>query len=772
MEILQKKKIERKAGDKKASKAPIKDYSLVGAESIKAIQKGLAEATWYQPPVPREKMRKLLVRKDGPAIRDTLIWFSLLIGFGYGIYALWGTSWVVIPIILYSVLYASTSDSRWHESSHGTAFKTDWMNNWLYEIASFMVFRQSVPWRWSHTRHHSDTLVVGRDPEISVPRPPNIKRMLLGLFKLKSGPKEVRKLMIHLAGKIEAQEKTYIPESEYSKIFLIARIWVVVYLTVIGLAIYFQTFLPLFYIGFPTLLGSYLMVIYSLTQHTGLQENVLDHRLNSRTIYMNRINRFLYWNMNYHIEHHIFPLVPYHNLPKLHELIKDYCPKPYNGLIEAYKEIFPALLKQIKDPTYYVKRELPIPPENETARQSPRFMGTLEGNVNGKIKVCTTEDLVQGEVIRFDCDGNTYAIYKTDKGDYYATDGICTHGSTHLSEGLVIGELIECPKHNGRFSITDGSVKRPPPCAGLRTYQVNEQDGKIWIDLNSIAGVGYKESESAILFKVVSNDNVATFIKEFVIEPLDPKKKFNYRPGDYVQLEIPDYHASFAQMHINPPFDKVWREQNLFRLHVNNPTKTRRNYSMATNPEIDKQLRFNVRIALPPEGLDCNAGIGSSYVYSLKPGDTVKVMGPFGDFHLKDTNKEMVYLGGGAGMAPLRSHLSYLLETLNTDRKISFWYGGRSKQEIYYEDYFRGLEARFPNFSFHIALSDALAEDNWEGYTGFIHEVFQSEYLTKHTNAHELEYYLCGPPMMIQAAKFMLKSEYRIDEKDIAYDEF
>lgn len=749
-----------------------KNYSLIGPESLSAIRKGLAEATWYQPPVPRHKMRELLMRRDGPAIRDTIMWFGLLFIFGYGIFALWGTWWVILPIMLYSLIYASTSDSRWHESSHGTAFKTDWMNNALYEISSFMVFRQSVPWRWSHTRHHSDTIIVGRDPEISVPRPPNIKRIILGLFGLKSSPKEARKLLKHILGKMDEEEATYIPESEHKKVFFISRIWAIIYLVVIGLAIYYQTFLPLFYIGFPTILGSYLLVIYAMTQHAGLQENVLDHRLNSRTVYMNRVHRYLYWNMNYHLEHHMFPLVPYHNLPKLHEIIKDYCPKPYNGIIETYKEIIPALFKQIKDPTYYVKREIPEIADNEIEKQTNFFMANIENIINGKVDVCHVEELDKGEVIRFDCTGETYAVYRTLEDKYYATEGICTHGSTHLAEGLVIGDLIECPKHNGRFSIVDGSIQRAPVCAGLKTYDVSVENGKVYIDLNSVGGAGYDESEQAIPFKVVSNDNVATFIKELVLEPVDKEKKFAYTPGDYIQLEIPPYKASFHNILVNAPFDKVWREQNLFNLHVNNRTKTRRNYSMATNPANDNELRFNVRIALPPLGLDCSAGIGSSYVYGLKPGDTVNVMGPYGDFHIKNTDAEMVYVGGGAGMAPLRSHLSYLLETLKTDRKVSFWYGARSKQEIYYEDYFRTLEEQHPNFSFHIALSEALSEDQWEGHKGFIHEVLRSEFLIKHNKPETLEYYLCGPPAMIQATKSMLQMEYRVAEKNISFDEF
>ena len=161
------------------------DYSLTGLSAAQAIEKGLAEADWYQCPVPRETMRKLLERRDGPAIRDTVLWFALILSSGFATYALWGTWWVIFPYLIYSVLYASTSDSRWHECGHGTAFKTDWMNNALYEIASFMVMRESTVWRWSHTRHHSDTIIVGRDPEIAVPRPPDVKAIVMSFFNLR-----------------------------------------------------------------------------------------------------------------------------------------------------------------------------------------------------------------------------------------------------------------------------------------------------------------------------------------------------------------------------------------------------------------------------------------------------------------------------------------------------------------------------------------------------------------------------------------------------------
>ncbi len=271
-----------------------RDYSLVGECSLLALQKGLAEANWYTSPVPKETMRELLERRDGPAIRDTIIWFALLIGSGVSAYLLWkaGSWWAVAPFIIYGAIYASSSDSRWHETGHGTAFKTDWMNNALYEIASFMVMRESVPWRWSHTRHHSDTIIVGRDPEIAVPRPPDVLALILGFFNLRAMPKYFRHVLLHCTGRITAEEKTYIPESEYRRVFLRARIYLLIYAAVIGLAVYYRSILPLLYVGLPSIYGAWLMSIYGHPQHAGLEENVLDHRKNCRTVYMNVVHRY------------------------------------------------------------------------------------------------------------------------------------------------------------------------------------------------------------------------------------------------------------------------------------------------------------------------------------------------------------------------------------------------------------------------------------------------------------------------------------------------
>jgi Na(+)-translocating NADH:ubiquinone oxidoreductase F subunit len=750
-----------------------KDYSLVGKDSQLAIERGLAGADWYTSPVPKDKLRELLTRKDGPPIRDCLIYFGLILASGYATFALWGSWWALVPMMIYGILYASASDARWHESSHGTAFKTDWLNNLLYEVASFMVLRESIPWRWSHTRHHSDTIIVGRDPEIAVPRPPDLKSMLLKCVNFQAFRRYVTNICLHCGGKVNAEEATFIPASEQPKVFLRARIYAVIFLAMFALCIYYRTWLPFVFVLGPNLYGAWLMPIYGWTQHAGLAENVLDHRLNCRTIKMNFVHRFLYWNMNFHLEHHMFPLVPYHQLPKLHKIVKNDCPEPYPSLTAAYREIIPTVLRQIKDPGYFIKRKLPPGARPVGTKPTPPALSAQgRATADGWITVCASDLLDRSDVIRFDHDQHTYAVYRTDADTYHATDGVCTHGNTHLADGLVKGKIIEFPKHNGRFDITDGSPQRPPVCVALRTYPVKVVDGQILLNPAAPGGRGLKEK--TYTFKVVSNRNVATFIKELVLEPAAASDFPAYQPGQYMQLNIPAYREiRFGDFEVAEPYASVWKAHHVFDFKAANPLEVRRNYSLATRPgSPDRQLRFNVRIATPPRGQDCDAGVGSSYVYSLKPGDTVTGIGPFGDFLIRDSDREMVYLGGGAGMAPLRSHLSHLFETLQTGRRVTFWYGARSKQEIFYEDYFRGLEALFPNFRFHIALSEPLPEDRWTGHTGFIHEVLKREHLDRHPNPRAIEYYLCGPPLMIQAAQNMLRNDFDIAAKDIAFDEF
>ena len=745
-----------------------RDYSLTGANAALAVEKGLAEADWYQCPVPRETLRKLLERRDGPAIRDTLLWFALIIGSGWATWALWGTWWAIVPYAVYSVLYGSTSDSRWHEAGHGTAFKTDWMNNALYEIASFMVMRESTVWRWSHNRHHSDTIIVGRDPEIASPLPPKIRALLLSFFSFGVYPKYFQRIVIHATGRMTADEKTFIPETEFRKVYWKARIYAGIYAAVIALSIYGRTTLPLLLTVLTGFFGGWLMRVYGYTQHAGLAENVLDHRLNCRTVYMSAIHRYLYWNMNYHVEHHMFPLVPYHALPRLHEAVKADCPTPYPSILSAWREIVPTILRQVNDPAHHVKRQLPA--SKTRAGASIRSCDAAAGS-DGWIAVCPSTELGRADVIRFDHAKKTFALYRDAEGALYATDGICTHGNTHLADGLVIGKTIECPKHNGRYHLADGSPARTPICRGLATYPVDERDGLLRINVARAGGAGAR-SQSTCRFRVVSNRSVATFIKELVLEPLDGLH-IAFTPGDYLQLDIPAYNEiRLSDFDIPEPFASVWKTQHVFDLVARNPEAGRRNnYSVASNPQRENTLRFNVRIATPPPGQACAPGVGSSYAFSLKPGDVVSGVGPFGDFHIKPTQREMIYIGGGAGMAPLRAHLAHLLETQNSARKISYWYGARSRQEIFYEEYFRELEKAHHNFQFHLALSSPLAQDQWSGPVGFIHEVVLSNYLSTHENPAAVEYYLCGPPMMIKACNRMLALA-GVPSHQIAYDEF
>ncbi len=747
------------------SQTLVPDYSLTGVNAAAAVEKGLAEAEWYTSPVPKAEMRKLLLRRDGPGIRDTILLAALLLVAGYATVRLWGTWWAVVPYLVYAVLYGTSSDSRWHECGHGTAFKTDWMNAVLYEIASFMVMRESVVWRWSHNRHHSDTIIVGRDPEIQIPRPAKIGALVQSLWALPGYRTYFPSLFRHALGRMTAAESTFIPATEFPKVCRNARICLAIYAVVIAAAIVVQSWIPIFLFVLPQFFGTWLMIIHNTPQHAGLAENVLDHRLNCRTVYMNPISRFIYWNMNYHVEHHMFPLVPYHALPRLHELVKSDMPKPYRSIAEAWREIMPAILRQRNDPGYHVKRQLPAP-------AGPVDKGivatTAAADADGWIEVCDEIRLGREDVLRFDHGRKTYALYRNETGALFATDGICTHGNTHLGDGLVKGDLIECPKHNGRFKLADGSPARAPVCRGLATYPVESRNGKLFLNVLRAGGAGARAHET-IRLRVVSNRNVATFIKELVFEPAD---KIGFTPGDYLQFDIPVYDAiRFRDFDVPQPYAAVWEAQHLFDLVAHNPSARRNNYSLACDPETESILRFNVRIAMPPPGQDCPPGAGSAYMFNLKPGDTLTAIGPFGDFHIKPTQKEMVYIGGGSGMAPLRAHIAHLFETGKTARRVSFWYGARSRQEIFYRDYFEGLAGRFPNFHFHLALSAPLAEDNWTGPRGFIHEVAFEQYLKSHENLRAVEFYLCGPPQMIAACLKTLK-QLGVADSQIAHDEF
>jgi len=294
---------------------------------------------------------------------------------------------------------------------------------------------------------------------------------------------------------------------------------------------------------------------------------------------------------------------------------------------------------------------------------------------------------------------------------------------------------------------------------------------------------------------VVSNYNVASFIKEFVVElPED----MDYKAGGYIQIEIPEIEVKFSEMDItshprehpdNPQkFKLEWDKFNLWPFVMKNNELVERAYSMASYPAEGRNIMLNVRIATPPWDrakngwMDVNPGIASSYIFNQKPGDKVTVSGPYGEFFINDSDTEMLYVGGGAGMAPMRSHLYHLFQTLSTGRKVTYWYGGRSKRELFYSEHFRKLEKLFSNFKFFIVLSEPLEEDNWkvmkdindqdgDGFLGFVHQAVIDEYLSKHEAPEDIELYFCGPPMMNNAVQKM-GEDFGIPDENIRFDDF
>ena len=271
---------------------------------------------------------------------------------------------------------------------------------------------------------------------------------------------------------------------------------------------------------------------------------------------------------------------------------------------------------------------------------------------------------------------------------------------------------------------------------------------------------------------VRSNENVATFIKELVLE-LPKGEILDFQSGGYIQIDVPKYEFKYSEFDIEEEYHEDWDNYKMWDLIAKNDNPEEfRAYSMANHPAEGNIVMLNVRIAHPPpHQWDAPPGIASSYIFNLKPGDKVMISGPYGEFFIKDTDREMVYIGGGAGMAPLRSHLFHLFHTLKTGRTVSYWYGARSKREMFYDDHFKAIEKKFPNFSYNVALSDPMEEDNWEGYTGFIHQVVLDNYLSEHEDPTEVEYYMCGPPMMNKAAKGMLY-DLGVEDEMIDFDDF
>lgn len=332
-----------------------------------------------------------------------------------------------------------------------------------------------------------------------------------------------------------------------------------------------------------------------------------------------------------------------------------------------------------------------------------------------------------------------------------------------------------------KCQVTKGGGSILPTETGFFTRREQQNNWRLGCQVKLREDMDIKVPEAVMGIKkweceVVSNHNVATFIKEFVVK-LPEGETLDFQSGGYIQIDVPKIVVDFKEMDIEEEYRDEWDKFKMWDLKMKNPEETFRAYSMANHPAEGNIVMLNIRIATPPwdraKGgfMRVNSGICSSYVFSRKPGDKITISGPYGEFFIKHTESEMLYIGGGAGMAPMRSHLFHLFHTLKTNRKVSYWYGARSMREIFYEDHFRDLEKKFPNFTFNIALSEPIAEDNWNGYVGFIHQVIYDEYLSKHEEPEEIEYYMCGPPMMNDAVNKMLY-DLGVPDEMIDFDDF
>ncbi len=363
--------------------------------------------------------------------------------------------------------------------------------------------------------------------------------------------------------------------------------------------------------------------------------------------------------------------------------------------------------------------------------------------------------------------GQTLLTSLADKDIYVPSacggQGTCLLCKVQILEGG--GEIL--PTEEGAFSRKEQKDKWRLSC------QVKVKNDMVIRVPEEILGVKKWECE------VVSNKNVATFIKEFVVK-LPENENLNFKSGGYIQIDVPKYSVDFKKdVNVEDEYKDEWDKYNMWDLSINNKEETFRAYSMANHPAEGNIIKLNIRIATPPWDKKAGTwkkgippGICSSYIFSRKPGDKITISGPFGEFFLKETKTEKMFIGGGAGMAPMRSHLFHLFHTEKyKESKVTFWYGARSKREIFYQKDFENIEKKFDNFDFTIALSEPKEEDEWNGKTGFIHSVIYDEYLSKHEFPEDIEYYLCGPPLMIAAVKKMLY-ELGVPDENVMFDDF
>ncbi|MDC7234471.1 MAG: fatty acid desaturase [Spirochaetales bacterium] len=439
------------------------------------------EQEWYTPEIDRKELKGLMKKDNYHALYMVGLWVLLLGATGYLAFMSLGTAWVIPAFFLYGVLY-SACDARWHESSHGTVFRTPWLNDLLHFWSTAMQQRDIVFTHWSHVRHHSYTVINGVDLEITVPRPPKFFPQIINFFNIQQGIHYIRILILHSLGIVSKEAKICVPEEEYKKMFFWARLSMITQIIPIALSLYLGSWLPVLFYGLPRFYGAPLQWMFILQQHAGLEEDVWDHRRNSRTVKVNPFFAFLFMNMQYHIEHHMYPLMPFHALPKLHKKIVSQEPVPYKGMWQVYKEMIPALFRQKKDTSYFIERPLPEASEKASSdRSSENREAVAEGDW---IRVCAEGDIDEMDVIPFEYKGESYAVFNLAEKGYYATEGLCTHEQAPLGNGVVEDNCrVACPKHNARFDILSGKALTRPAQTDLKTYPAKAEKGSVFIKI-------------------------------------------------------------------------------------------------------------------------------------------------------------------------------------------------------------------------------------------------------------------------------------------------
>jgi Na+-transporting NADH:ubiquinone oxidoreductase subunit F len=427
---------------------------------------------WFRPVIEPEVLNELCVRRNLPAVMSTVMWILSIIVTSSVIVATWGSWWLIPAMIAHGVTACGAADARWHECGHGTAFAFDRANDAIYWVASFLLLREPTVWRWSHARHHSETIMVGTDPEIAFPRPPRFWVIAANLIHLHAGWFAVRRIVLHSLGRIDPEVADYVPESDHRRVIGDARIFLGLMAVIAAICVLSSSILPAVVIGFPAFYGAWVVMFFGATQHAGLAQNVTDHRLSTRTVKMNPVFRFLYLNMNHHTEHHLFPTVPYHRLPDLHTAIADELPAPIPSTWAAYRQILPTLWTQRHDVTHELRPGLPTP----NALQSDVPSAALTGEMITReiitreiitVDQVTTSTLEPGQMCSVRTGDTEALLCRITAEDWVLTDALCTHGDARLVDGVLTGWTLECPRHNGRFDLRDGRAIRRPVTVNL-----------------------------------------------------------------------------------------------------------------------------------------------------------------------------------------------------------------------------------------------------------------------------------------------------------------